>query len=160
VVESSASCRALKRLLTGLALFLVLGFPLAAWTLSISVSTTTLAFGTRPANTWLDPQVTVIRNDFTDGEDLLARISPLTDGSNSWILSSTANGADSIRAQWSITSDSGPWIDVDTYDTDFPIASNLAPDDSISFWFRIQTPTATSSYDEHSATLTVTASLP
>lgn len=139
---------------------MILGLPLSAWTLSISVSVSTLAFGTRPANTWLDPQVTVIRNDFTDSEDLLARISPLTDGSNSWILSSTANGADSIRAQWSVTSESGPWSDVASYDTDFPIASSLAPSDSINFWFRIQTPTATSSFAEHAATLTVTASSP
>jgi len=150
-----------RRLLIGLFLVSIVGLPLSAWTdMSVFVSNSTFTFGTRPANTWLAPQTTVIRNDGTEAETLKARISQLTAGGSTWALGGTTNGADSIWAQWSTESDTGSWIDISAYDTDFAIATNLAADDSISFWFRIQTPTATTSYGEYSATLTVTAAAP
>lgn len=124
---------------------------------SVAVSDSTFAFGTNLLDSWLTPQTSVVTNDGTVAENFLGRISQFTDGSNNWTLDGSSNGADSVRAQWSITSDSGPWTDISTYDTDFTIATNVAVNDSVDFWFRIQTPTATSSYDEHSSTLTVTA---
>lgn len=150
-----------KRLLIGVFFLSIVGFPLSAWTLlGVSARNLTLAFGTKPTNTWLPPQATVIVNDGTELENLAAKISQLTAGGNTWALSADTNGVDSIRAQWSISSESGPWTDVSAYDTDFPIKSSLPASDSINFWLRIQTPTTTISYDEHSATLTVMASLP
>jgi hypothetical protein len=125
--------------------------------LSVLVSDSTFAFGTNLLDTWLSPQSSILTNDGTAAENFLGRISQFTDGSNNWAISVSANGADSIRAQWSTDSDTGPWSDVSAYDTDFTIATNVAVSDSVIFWFRIQTPLSTSSYDQHSSTLTVTA---
>lgn len=148
------------RLMIGLVLASVAGLPLSAWTaLSVAVSNSTFMFGAAPANTWSAPQMTIIKNDGTETESLAGRISQLTAGSATWAISDVANGADSIRAQWSTTSDSGPWTDISAYDTDFEIVADLADGDSLAFWLRIQTPTTTSSYGEYSATLTVTAAL-
>ncbi len=125
--------------------------------LSVLVSDSTFAFGTSLPNTWLAPQTSVITNDGTVAENFLGRISQFTDGANSWDIDASSNGADTARAQWSTTSQDGPWTDISAYDTDFTIATNVAVSDSATFWFRIQTPVGTSSYDEHSSTLTVTA---
>lgn len=124
---------------------------------SVSVSDSTFAFGTNALNTWLSPQSSVITNDGPVAENFLGRIGQFTDGTNSWEIDASSNGADSVRAQWSATSETGPWTDIAAYDTDFSIATNVAADDSVNFWFRIETPTSSSSYEEHSSTLTVTA---
>lgn len=128
------------------------------WTpLSVLLSNSTFAFGTNPLNTWLTPQTSVITNDGTVAENFVGQISQFTEGSNTWEIDVVGNGADIIRAQWSTTSAAGPWTDISAYDTDFTIATNVAVDDSVSFWFHIETPTSTSSYNEYSTTLTVTA---
>jgi len=125
--------------------------------ISLSISDSTFAFGTNVLNAWLTPQSSVITNDGNVAEDFIGKISQFTDASNTWVISSSANGADTVRAQWSITSEDGPWTDISDYDTDFTIVTNVAVNDSVTFWFRIETPTSVSSYDEHSSTLTVTA---
>jgi len=51
----------------------------------------------------------------------------------------------------------GSCTNISAYDTDFTIATNVAVGYSANFWFRIQTPTNTSSYNEHSSTVTVIA---
>ena len=125
--------------------------------LSVTVSDSIFAFGFSPINTWLTPQTSVMRNDGNVAEDFVGEISQFTEGGYLWDISSTINGADTIRAQWSTTSETGPWTDISAYDAIFNIATNVAVNDSVVFWFRIQTPTTTSSYNEHSSTLTVTA---
>ncbi len=125
--------------------------------ISVSVSNSTFAFGTSLLNTWLTPQTSVITNDGNVAENFIGQISQFTDGSNTWEIAISANGADTTRAQWSTTSETGPWTDISAYDTDFTIATNVAASDSVLFWFRIETPTGTSSYNEYSSTLTVTA---
>lgn len=127
--------------------------------LSVSVSNATFAFGTTPANSWLTPQATVITNDGTAAENFAAKISQFIAGANSWALSTTANGVDVIRAQWSTTSSTGPWTDISTYDTDFTIATNVPVSGTVNFWLRILTPTSTASYGQYSSTLTLTASV-
>ena len=112
----------------------------AAVVLSVSVSNSTFAFGTNPLNTWLTPDTSVLVNDGNVAEDFLGKISQFTDGSNTWGISTISNGADIIRAQWSITSETGPWTDISAYDTDFTIETNVAVSDSVTLWFRIQTP--------------------
>ena len=124
---------------------------------SVSVSDSTFTFGTNPLNAWLTPQTSIITNDGTVAEDFVGSISQFTDGANTWGISSSANGNDIIRAQWSTASETGPWTDISAYDTDFTIATNVAVNDSVTLWFRVETPTATSSYNEHYSTLTVTA---
>jgi hypothetical protein len=125
--------------------------------LSVSLSDSTFSFGTNLLNSWLAPQTSTVINDGTVAENFVGRISQFTDGSNTWGIDALSNGADSVRAQWSTTSETGPWTGISDYETDFTIATNVAVNDSVTFWFRIQTPTNTSSFNEHSSTLTVTA---
>jgi hypothetical protein len=129
----------------------------SASTLSVAVSNSNFAFGIQSLNTWLTPQTSVIRNDGTAAENFVGQISQLTDGTNIWAISPTANGADSIRAQWSTTSSTGPWTNISAYASDFTIATGVAASDSVTFWLRILTPTATTSFSPFSSTLTVTA---
>ena len=125
--------------------------------ISVSVSNSTFAFAVAIPNTWLPPQASVITNDGAVAENFVGQINQFTESSNTWEIAVSANGADTIRAQWSITSETGPWTYISAYDTDFTIATNVAASDSVLFWFRIQTPTSTTSYNEYSSTLTVTA---
>jgi hypothetical protein len=125
--------------------------------LSVTVSDSIFAFGFSPKNTWLTPQTSKMRNDGNVAENFVGEISQFTEGGYLWDISSTTNGADTIRAQWSTASETGPWTDISAYDAIFNIATNVAVNDSVVFWFRIQTPISTSSYNEHSSTLTVTA---
>jgi len=125
--------------------------------LSVSVSNSAFAFGVSVLNTWLTPQTSVILNDGNVAESLVGRISQFTAGSNNWGISAVSNGGDIIRAQWSTTSGSGPWADISAYNADFTIVTNVAVGNSVTFWLRLQTPTSTSSYNEHSSVLTATA---
>ncbi|MFH1685992.1 MAG: hypothetical protein ABIE70_00545 [bacterium] len=129
------------------------------WTVSISVSVgdPTFTFGTNLLNTWLTAQTSVITNDGTGAENFIGQISQFTDGTDSWTISDAVNGADQIRAQWSTTSDSGPWTDISAYATDFTIATGVAASGTVTLWFRIETPTSTVSHNEYSSTMTVTA---
>ena len=124
---------------------------------SVAVSNATFSFGTEPLNTWLTPESTFVINDAMVAENFVGQISQLTAGPNVWEIDVPSNGADTIRAQWSITSATGPWSDISAYDTDFTIVTNVAVSDSVSFWLRILTPTATASYNEYSSALTVIA---
>ena len=126
-------------------------------TLSVSVTNSTFAFGTYPLNTWLPPESSIIINDGTSTETFKGKISQFTTGSNDWQINNTTNGSDTVRSQWSITSNTGPWTDISAYNTDFTIATSVAVNDSVDFWFRIETPTSTTSYNQYSSTLTVTA---
>jgi len=125
--------------------------------LSVSVSNSVFAFGTQLLNTWLTAQSSVITNDGTETETIVAQISTFTAGANTWTLSAAANGADQTRAQWSTTSDTGPWTDISAYATNFTISSSLAASATVTLYFRIQTPTSTTSYNQYSSNLTVTA---
>ena len=129
------------------------------WTssLSVSLNNSTFAFGTEPLNTFLAPDSSIITNDGSVTETFKGKISQFTTGGDNWAISATANGADSIRAQWSTTSNTGPWTDISAYDTDFTIATGVSVSSSVTMWFRIETPTSTSSFSQYSSTLTVTA---
>ncbi len=125
--------------------------------ISVAVDNSTFSFGTKTLDTWLSPDSTVLYNDGTVVEDFLGRISQFSEGVEVWGISDLSNAADVIRAQWSTAGPSGPWNDISAYDADFPIESAVAASDSITLWFRILTPTSTSSFDEYSSTLTVKA---
>ena len=134
-----------------------LNWSFGAIVISVWVSDSTFTFGTNPLNTWLTSQSSVITNDGSVVENFIGRVSQFTDGGNTWGISSTANGDNIIRAQWSTTSATGPWNDISAYATDFTIANNVSAGGSVTFYFRIQTPTSTLSYNQYSSTLTVTA---
>jgi hypothetical protein len=125
--------------------------------ISVTVSDPNFTFGVSPANQWLAPDSSFVINDGSAAENFLGQISTFTDGGNNWAVSNTVNGTDSIRAQWSTASGTGPWNDISAYDSDFSIATNVAVSDTITIWFRIQTPVTTTSFNEHGSSLTVTA---
>jgi hypothetical protein len=125
--------------------------------LGVSVDQQMFSFGTRPLDTWLPAQASTILNTGNRAENIKGEISAFTDGSNAWTLSAAANGANQVRAQWSTTSASGPWTDISAYDSPFTIGTNVARDASVTLWVRIQTPTSTGSYLEHSSTLSISA---
>jgi hypothetical protein len=124
---------------------------------SVAVSNSVFAFGTRPLNTWLDADSSVLTNDSPVAENLVGKISSFTYGADTWALSSSANGPGQIRAQWSDSGATGPWNDIAAYDSPFTITTGLTPSSSITLYLRIQTPTSTGSFNQHSSVLTVTA---
>jgi hypothetical protein len=125
--------------------------------ISVLVSVSSFAFGTQPVNTWLPARSTQIANDGTWIEDIYARLSEFTSGPFMWGISGASNGPDVCRVQWSSVSDAGPWNDIASYETEFLVTSNLGVGASVTLYLRIQTPTSTSSFNEHSANLTVRA---
>jgi hypothetical protein len=106
---------------------------------------------------WTPADSSTLTNDGTLGESLLGQISTLTDGSISWALSPTTNGANQVRAQYSTTSAVGPWSDIPAYAASFSIASAVGVGSNLKLYFRIQLPTSTPSASQFSSTLTVTA---
>jgi len=129
----------------------------AAVVISVSVDKSTFAFGTRTLDTWLPPDSTVAKNDGNVSEDFTGRLSQFSEGASHWEISDVSNGADTVRAQWSDVGPAGPWNDIAAYDSSFTIRSGVAVSDSVTVWFRILTPTSTSSFGEYSATFTVMA---
>ena len=126
-------------------------------TLGVSITNSTFAFGMVLANTWLSPQSSIVKNSGQSVANMLGQISQFTASGDTWDISATTNGADSVRSQWSTTSNTGPWTDISAYDSDFTIVSSMAVDDTLTLWFRIETPTTTTSLSQYSSTLTVTA---
>jgi hypothetical protein len=124
---------------------------------SVRVTNGTFAFGTQPPDVWLAPQSTLVINDGQVVENFLCRVSPFTDGASSWSVDPLTNGPDQIQAQWSTTSDTGPWTGLAAYDSDFSLATAIPAGDTVTFWFRIRTPVTTSSYNNHAAGVTITA---
>ncbi|UCF79090.1 MAG: hypothetical protein JSW03_02210 [Candidatus Eiseniibacteriota bacterium] len=130
---------------------------LAVAKISVLVSVSSFSFGTQPVNTWLPAQNTQITNDGTWSEHIYAELSQFTSGPFSWAISDVSNGADLCRAQWSTVSDVGPWNDVPSYGSEFLVTTDLPAGGSVTLYFRIQTPTSTSSLDQYSSNLTVRA---
>jgi parallel beta-helix repeat protein len=126
-------------------------------TLSVTVTNSTFSFGVVQLDQWLPADSSLVINDGAVSENFLGRISTFTDGSNNWTISAMANGADSIRAQWSTASGTGPWTDITAYASDFTFATDVAVSDTVTVWFRIQMPVSTLSYSEHQSSFTVTA---
>ena len=124
--------------------------------ISVLVSKSAFAFGPRPLNTWLPAETTLITNDGNWSENIYGKLSAFMSGAFAWAIAA-ANGPDRCRAQWSVMSDAGPWNNIVPYDWDFLITSNLQPGNSVALYFRIQTPTSTSSYNEYASNLTVRA---
>jgi putative cofactor-binding repeat protein len=125
--------------------------------LSVAINNPDFAFGLIPPNQWLTPESSLVINDGTVAQNFVGQVSQFTDGSNTWDIDAFTNGADSVRVQWSTTSDTGPWTDISAYASDFTFATNVAVSDTVVIWFRIQSPVTTSSTAEYSSLFTVTA---
>ena len=114
--------------------------------LSVSPGKTTFAYGGRPLDVWVPADSSVVTNDGTASENLLAKISTFTAGASTWSLS----------AQWSTATAAGPWNDVAAYDQNFTIGTSVGIGGSVKLYFRIQTPTASPANIQYASTLTVT----
>lgn len=124
---------------------------------SVLVTNGALAFGTQPIDTWLAPESTLVINDGQVTENFLCRVSPFTDGTNTWAVNPATNGADQIQAEWSTAGAAGPWTGLAAYNSDFNLATAVVVGDTVTFWFRIRTPLSTSSFNSHAAGVTITA---
>jgi len=125
--------------------------------ISVVVSKSAFSFGVQPLSTWLSAQITLVANDGTWPENIYGKLSRFVSGAFAWTISGASNGPDRCRAQWSTASSAGPWNDIATYDSEFLITGNLEVANSLTLYFRIQTPTSTSSYNEYASNLTVRA---
>ena len=125
--------------------------------ISVLVSKSAFAFGAQQLNAWLTAETTLITNDGTWPEKAYGKLSGFMSSTFTWTISAASNGPDRCRAQWSTVSSAGPWNNITAYGTEFLITSNLGVANSITLYFRIQTPTSTSSYNEYASTLSVRA---
>jgi hypothetical protein len=124
--------------------------------ISVLVSNSAFVFGTQPVNSWLPARISLVTNDGTWPENIYGKLSGFVSGAFAWAIAAS-NGPDRCRAQWSTVSDAGPWNNIAPYDSEFLITSNLQTTNSITLYFRIQTPTSTSSYNEYASNFTVRA---
>lgn len=131
---------------------------------SISLNTDgTVSFGTQALDSTNDTTSGGINDVETISvdagpADLSVSSSTFTDGSNTWSLGSTANGSDQVF--WEFSPDGTSWSTFAAADTNYSLATNVAESTTQDLFLRLTTPTTTSSYNQHSSTVTITASAP
>lgn len=132
---------------------------------AVSISLTTdgsVAFGTIAANTTRDTTTTDLNDPETISvdtgpADLDIRSAVFSDGGNTWSLS-TVNGADQVK--WEFSEDEVAWTTFAVADDLYTLDTNVAQGQTRNVYLRLTTPTSTSSYNEHSTTVTIVASAP
>ncbi len=135
-------------------------------TAAVSISLNTdgaVAFGTQALDSTNDTTSSGINDVETISVDsgpanLDVSSSTFSDGSNTWSLGSTANGADQVF--WEFSPDTTAWSTFAAADTNYSLATNVAQGSTQNLYLRLTTPTTTSSYNQHSSTITITASAP
>lgn len=128
---------------------------------SVSISLTTdgtTPFGTVALGGMIDnigdPEVVQVT---TGPADLSVKSTSFTDGANTWTLG-IANGVDQVL--WEFSKDGTTWPDFSSADTLFSLDTNVAQGDTRNLYLRLTMPTETSSNNEHSATVTIVATVP
>jgi len=89
--------------------------------------------------------------------DLDVRSTAFSDGGNTWSLS-TSNGSNQVL--WEFSPDGSAWTTFAVADTLYSLATNVAQGNTQNMYLRLTTPTSTSSYNQHSTTVTIVASVP
>ena len=79
------------------------------------------------------------------------------DGTNSWSLGTT-NGQDQVR--WEFSKDGAGWNTFNAANTLYPLESNVVVGNTQDVYFRLMTPTSSSSKNQFSATVTMVATSP
>lgn len=130
---------------------------------SISISSDgSVGFGTQTLNTTVDTtasglnDIEVVSVD-TGPADLDIRSSQFTDSTYNWSFSSS-NGSDQILFEFS--KDGSSWSTFLVADTLYTFDTNVAQSATRNIYFRLTTPTYTTSYEQYGATITVVASAP
>jgi hypothetical protein len=80
-----------------------------------------------------------------------------SEGVNTWTLGAS-NG--SKQVQWQYSSSTSPWYTMALVDTNYDLDNSVAQGATRNIYLKITMPTATDSYSQYSATLTITASTP
>lgn len=130
---------------------------------AITLSTSgSVAFGTNPLNSTEDTTASGINDVETVSvdsgpADLDVQSEAFSDGSNTWTLA-TSNGSDQVK--WEFSPDGSVWTTFAAPDTLYPLATNISQSSTQNVYFRLTTPTSTSSYSPHSTTITIVASTP
>lgn len=89
--------------------------------------------------------------------DLSISSSDFSDGINTWTLSSS-NGSNQV--QWDYSSSTLDWHNMTTANVYYDLDHDVAQGQSRDMYFRLTMPTTANSYDEYSATVTITATEP
>ena len=120
--------------------------------LGVSVNPTTYDFGFGQANDWSNTTGDhfTVTNEGNNNEDI--KIQAAKDAGNTWDLGSS-NGADTVVMK-ALGGDLGSWTDIHTQQT---LKSDLASSSTTNFDLAFQFPSSTSTYDQQSFTVTLTA---
>lgn len=143
--------------------YIYLSVDYTAPTISISLSTDgSISLGTIASNTAEDTTASGVNDTETISvdtgpADLDARSTTFSDGSNTWSLS-TSTAADTVLWQFSPTGST--WTTFAVADTLYSLATNISQSSTQNVFFKLTTPTSTSSYSQHSTTITIVASAP
>ena len=140
-----------------------IGLQAAPVTVSISLSTDgSVAFGNISLNTSQDTTATGV-NDLeivsvdNGPADLTIKSSNFTEGGNTWTLGAS-NGSNQV--QWAYSSSTGPWYTMPVVDTYYDFDNSVPESQSRNILFKLTMPTATNSFDQYSATVTILAASP
>jgi len=143
--------------------FQVVEWPQSETPVSISISTDgSVSFGNIASNTTEDTTATGINDTEvvsvdSGPADLNIKSTTFSDGSNTWSLSSSS-GSDQVH--WEFSPNGSTWNDFLVADNYYSLATGIAQGNTQNVDLRITTPTSTSSYLQHSVTVTVQAVSP
>ncbi|MCL4415127.1 MAG: hypothetical protein M1365_00275 [Actinobacteria bacterium] len=132
---------------------------------AVSISITSdgsVGFGLTPLNTAKDTTSGGINDPETISIDsgpanLDVKSTLFSQGGNTWSLGSS-NGSNQVK--WEFSKDGSIWNTFAAVDTNYTFDTNVAQGQTRNLYLRLTTPTSTGSYDQFSATITITASAP
>lgn len=135
------------------------------YTAAPSISLTTdgsVDFGTTQLDTTRDTTSSGINDPETVQVDsgpanLDVKSTSFSDGNNIWSLGDT-NGTDKVL--WEFSKDETNWTTFSQADTFYAFDANVAQGDTRTLYTRLTTPTSTSSFQQHSADVTILATSP
>lgn len=152
-----------EKFLTGfllsLAIFFALIFPGQSFSVSISASTSTVAFGIIGTNETTSTASNPIVISVDEGPaDLEISTTLFSDGQgDSWTFG-IENGTNQVV--WQFSSSTESWTTFENADYFYPFDSNVPQGETRNLYLRLITPTSVSSETEHQATLTIQAVAP
>lgn len=130
---------------------------------SISINENTLDFGLLDTNQTIDTTAAGLNDPktvtvHTGPADLDIRSAAFADGSsNSWSLGAAA-GVDTVK--WEFSPDQTNWTTFSVADALYTLANAVSEGNTQNVYFKLTTPSTTTSHDQYSTTLTVVASEP
>ena len=134
-----------------------------AATVSISLTTDgSVNFGILPLDDTQDTTETGTNDVQTISVDagpanLLVQSTNFSDGTNSWSLG-TNNGDNQVL--WEFSNGGSNWTTFSIVDTNYTFEDNVPQGETRDLFLRLTMPTSTSSYNQHSNTVTITATAP